>query len=63
MEPNLAKMKANHFWPFFSLRSKTPWEKHLIKASSLASVSQPDLPTVTSDGAAGSCQDDRQIDM
>lgn len=49
--------------PFLSFTSKTPADKHLIKASSLASVSLPDLQTVTSHGAAGSCQAGRRIDM
>lgn len=57
-------MKAPLSLPFLSLRSKTPAEKkHLIKASSLPSVPQPDLQTVTSRGAAPSCQADKQIDM
>lgn len=56
-------MKATLSSAFFSFISKTPEEKHLIKASSLASVSQPDLQTVTSHGAAGNYQADKQIDM
>lgn len=51
-----AKMNTTLSLSFFSLISQTPGEGHSIKASSLASVSQPDFQSVTSHGVRLICK-------